>query len=362
MASENTNYFDNKNNPFSKDRTPFRFNLPDEIEKIKAEQKKGKDKRIADTPIRINGEEYSYLSIKKRIEAIKNKLDKIKSELTVEDNTILNLPLLEWKKGFKVGAIMVLHWLEASKKSVKLDYKFFISEKRLESIDIINLKNYFKTLNYLSETNLGYSPSNPDGYNLFLFNENIRAVDKSMKTLLDELKTATDNGTIGDYNDLSTNIGDKVKIKNNLFQSFEIGSIGDLDDVGAALGRYSLRCYFKGILKKNADSPIKWLLSIKEIGVRFVDEFSFNDDDFEYFSPTSWVSQYLGSWKNDADSPDVSTDYSGLTTNDSFVKLTNENFRNLRKKSKNLVGGDFLIYSDLQKIDDEFVKKEIMIF
>ena len=326
-----------------------------------------KTKVAKDDFIIVEGIKYNYDEIKKRVENIEKKLKIISTKLTIEDKTILNLPLLEWKLGFRYGAVMTIHWLEATKKSIKLDYKFFISEKRLTKIDLINLKNYFEHLKYLCEENFGYSPSNPDGNWLFLFNDSIPAIRKSKDLFLKQISTLNGSTKLGDYENLSKHIDEKPIVKNNLFQSFDIGSkTGDLDDVGATLGRFSLRCYFKGIVNKNdQNNGIKWFFNIDEIAVRFVDEFSFNDPKKEFFGPGTWFSQSLGYWKNDLNNPDVSRDASGLTIDDTYIELTNEKFIILKEKAKKAgvtIGGDFLIYSDIKKISDEFVKKSILVY
>lgn len=318
-------------------------------------------KNSVNNSIIVHGVKYDYNEIKRRVDLIKKKLTALSSKLTEEEKTILNLPLLEWNLGFRHGAVMSIHWLEATKKSIKLDYNFFVSGNRLENIDIINLKSYFEHLEYLCEQNLGYSPSNPDGIWQFLYNDSIPAIKKSKDLFLKQIGTLEKSTNFGDYDDLSKVI-EKPKVKNNLFQSFDIGSVtGDLDDAGAALGRFSLRCYFKGILNKNDQSGgVNWFLNIEEIGVRFVDEFSFNDPKKEFLSPGTWFSQPLGYWKNDINNPDVST--KPLI---GYIGLSNEDFINLKEKAKKngiTIGGDFLIYSDIKKISDEFVKKTILVY
>jgi Family of unknown function (DUF6402) len=325
-----------------------------------------KNKISEDDSITVEGVKYDYNEIKRRVDLINKKFSSIISKLTEEEKTILNLPLLEWNYGFRYGAVMSIHWLEASKKSIKLDYSFFVSGNRLKNIDIINLKSYFEHLEYLCEQNFGYSPSNPDGVWLFLFNDSIPAIKKSRDLFLKQINILEKSTRFGDYEDLS-NVIEKPKVKNNLFQSFDIGSYtGDLDDVGAALGRFSLRCYFKGILNKNDQSNgIKWFLNIEEIGVRFVDEFSFNDPRKEFLSPSSWTSQNLGFWKNDINNPDVTRNIVASIIDEKYVKITNEDFIKLKEKAKKngiTIGGDFLIYSDLKKISDEFIKKPILIY
>lgn len=325
-----------------------------------------KSKIAKDDFIIVENIKYTFENIKKKVDNIKKKISYANLKLTKEEKTILILPLLEWNYGFKFGAVMALHWLEGTKKSIKLDYNFVVGSDRLKNIDILNLKNYFEHIEYLCEQNLGYSPSNPDGVWQFLFNDSIPAIKKSKDLFLNQISSLNNSLNIGNYDDLSKVI-EKPKVKSNLFQSFDIGSYtGDLDDVGASLGRFSLRCYFKAMLNKNqSDTGIKWFLNIEEIGVRFVDEFSFNDPKKEFLSPGTWLSQSLGYWRNDIENPDVTRNLLLAIADDKYVKLTNSDFINLKAKSKKAgvsIGGDFLIYSEIKKIKDEFIKKSIPIY
>lgn len=312
-------------------------------------------------PISINGQKYDYTEIKKRISVIKKKLKVLINDLNAEEKLILDLPLIQWKLNYKHGAVMILHWLEGSKKSINLPYKFFLSEPRVSNIDIANLKEYFKNIRYLSVGDLGYYPSNPDGINLFLFNDSIPAIKNSLDLFTDRLKKETESFRIGDFKNIATHIDEKVVVKDNIFQSFSIGSaFGNMDDIGTSLGRYSFRTYFKGIVNKDPDNK-HWYLNIEEVAGRFIDEFSFNDKNI-WYNPATWKSQNLGCWSSvigDGEEPDR-----WRFPFEDKICIENIDFRNLHAKAKSkgiLLGGDFLIYSDLKIFRDNFLKVGIFI-
>lgn len=315
-----------------------------------------------DKSITINKTIYTYEVILKKINIIKKSLSSIYENLSDEEKLIIDLPLIEWKLNYKHGAVMILLWLEGKTESVKLEYDFFMSETRVKDIDKLNLKEYLKNVKYLSAENLGYYPSNPDGVNLFLFDDSIKGVRNSLELFNKNLKKLKSNTFIGDYKNLSEKIVKDPIIKDNFFNSFSIGSsLGNIDNIGTALGRYSYRVYFKGILNKNTSSN-KWILNIEEIAGRFVDEFSFNDGNTN-LNPKTWKSQSLGCWNHSLKEPDVSRLKTPLFSDK--ICLENQDFISLRNKAikKGVkIGVDFLIYSDRKVFSDDFVQKEILIY
>jgi len=343
----------------------------DEKKKEFNESNKKKQKYILDendvaqenveNSIIVDGIKYDLNEISNRVNNIKNKIKSFYDELSDEEKLIIDLPIIQWNLNYKHGAVMIIHWLEGSKKSIKLSYDFFMSENRVKDIDKKNLELYLKEIKYLSIESIGYYPSNPDGLNFFLFNDSIPSIKKSLDLFYKKIKKLTKNSNIGNFDDLSTHIDEKVKVKDNFFQSFSIGSsIGNFDDIGTALGRYSYRVYFKGFLSKDEISE-KWVLDIEAVGGRFIDEFSFNDN-IEFLNPTSWKSQSLGCWKNSLKDPSVSRLKTPLISDK--ICLENKDFKNLKIKALKkgiLIGGDFLIYSNIKVIKDEFVKKTIII-
>ena len=302
--------------------------------------------------------------------------EKVFMQLSAEGKLILNLPVIMAKLNLLHGALCQIHWLEGSKNSLKFPYEFFMSEKRVENIDIENLKEYFKELEYLSIENLGYSPSNPDGVNKFLYNDSLGSIKESLILFNTNLGNRTENGSVGGDEKFIDEITLWDKIKNdpkkkaeytneNYFQSFPIGSaLGDIDDIGTALGRYSQRCYFAGFLSKNTQTN-KWILDIDKVKCRFSDDFSF-DDKSDWYNPFTWGSQNLGYWKNDIENPElpVRTVYETAFKSETWLLLENITYRELKKtlhKSINNSCNDFFIYSDIKTIDDEFLQKSILI-
>ena len=148
------------------------------------------------------------------------------------------------------GALCQIHWLEGSGKSLKFPYEFFMSEERVEDFDVKNLKEYFKGIRYLSFENLGYIPSNPEGENVFLYNDTseLPVILESLRLFHDNLSKREDCGPVGGNERFKTERSEKESFVNeNLFLSYSIGyEDGNFDDIGAALGKYAMRCYYQG--------------------------------------------------------------------------------------------------------------------
>lgn len=283
---------------------------------------------------------------------------------------ILSLPIIMTKLNFLSGALCQINWLEGSRKSLKFPYDFFMSEERIENIDYNNLQEYFKDIKYISIENQEDSNTNNNDSNLFLFNNSIPSVARSLALFNEELIERSENGVIGDYDNISTHINQVVITKNNLFQSFRIGSaLGDIDDVGTALGRYSQRCYFKGRLHRDTPNE-KWTLSVLEVATRFADEFTFADDAFEWFDPRTWSSQNLGFWKTDTEKPALpvrtlpESAYGKISEGGNWLLLENVDYRKLKdslSEAMNDSCNDFFIYSNRKQFTDEFLQKNIII-
>jgi hypothetical protein len=302
-------------------------------------------------------------------------------KLTDEEKLILNLPIIMTKLDFIHGALCQIHWLEGSKESIKFPYEFFMSEERITDIDAENLKIFFEEVEYLSEENLGYHPSNPDGKQLFLYDDSIPSIKDALSLFNDNLSKRNENGYVGGNENLISEITTweeikkdpnkkRMSINETFFQSFSIGSaFGNIDNVGTALGRFSQRCYFKAMLLKDTDSK-KWSVNVEEVKCRFFDEFSFNDNLID-FGPIEY-SQPLGCWHTDLAKP-KQPHYTKVHTPDgSTVCLQNKDYKELQKAlslSKNLKASpvipnscnDFFIYSDIKIFKDEFIQKIILI-
>lgn len=181
-----------------------------------------------------------------------------------------------------------------------------------------------------------------------------------MKLFHENLSKREDCGPVGGNERFKTEKSDPNKYVNeNLFISYSLGSIlGDFDDIGTALGRYSLRCYYQGWLDKNHQLG-QWVLNVESVKCRFFDDFNYDDDNPKR-------SQFLGYWKNDTETPEPPVRYKlkFFNKNNSWLKLENASFNSLREILHKVMKNscyDFYIHSDVKIIDDEFIKKSILI-
>ena len=126
----------------------------------------------------------------------------------------------------------------------------------------------------------------------------------------------------------------------NYFQAFSIGSAtGDLDDLGVAFGRFSLRVYVIGnidgqdIVGYNGEVCV---LNIEQVGYRYADEFNFKG-----YQP-------LGAWQYDLIAVQEPPQKFTLGRKNWF-SLENETFNKFRKiKNLNLNPKNFLFYSRIK--------------
>lgn len=313
------------------------------------------------------------------------RIAEIYDTLSDKHKLILHLPEIMVKLGWLHGALCQIHWLEGSKATLKFPYEFFMSEERVENIDKIKLEEYFKGIRYISHTNtenLSYMPSNPDGDNFFLYNEKFEEVKKSLNLFLENLEKKADFIVIGGNEKLKQNISDKVlPVNENYFQAFSIGnSAAVLDDLGAAVGRCIMRCFYQGDLHKDSEND-NWTLFVLRVKCQFHDEFNFIDE-VNPRNPATWISQPLGFWPDDI----VSSNERSLSTKDLILKvvkeiakaltihtsdlsyLDNASFRDLKniiQNDKNKIRPsceDFFIDSPLKTLDNEFLAKIIPVF
>ena len=286
---------------------------------------------------------------------------KVYDNLSDTHKLILHLPEIMVKLGWLHGGLCQIHWLEGSGKSLKFPYEFFMSEKRVEDFDVKNLKEYFKGIRYLSKYNANNEGDNQNENNQFLYNTERNAVKEALYAFIEDIALRDYDGSIGDFlkfykekneYDAAKNNPEKQKeyMNETFFQSFDIGDKdGNMDDIGAALGRYSLRCYYQGYLHKDLQTS-QWSLDIEKVVCRFFDDFSFEDSN-----------QLLGFWKYDTDN--VEQPITKLKKG--RILLTNRTYRKLRDiitKSVPNTCNDFFIFSNQQTINDEFIKKTIRIF
>ena len=109
-----------------------------------------------------------------------------------------------------------------------------------------------------------------------------------------------------------------------------------MDDLMAALNRFKLRMVVSGSVRQAVigNAP-RHEIQIREVGIYIRDSYDFNDDP-SWFKP----SQPLGCW-------DPVSNTAGLTSA-SGTCVNNADFRNWR--AANGMGGDFLVFSDLEII------------
>ncbi len=195
-----------------------------------------------------------------------------------------------------------------------------------------------------------------------------------MPVILESLRVFHDNlskrevcGPVGGNERFKTERSETESFVNeNLFLSYSIGyEDGDFDDIGAALGKYAMRCYYQGWLDKNYQLG-QWVLNVESVKCRFFDDFNFDDDKKVWWKPLTWFSQMLGTWKedhNNAENP-VRFYLKSLLKRGNWEKLNNKAFRDLRtilQKELQNCCIDFYVFSSIKTIDNEFVKKSIII-
>lgn len=119
-----------------------------------------------------------------------------------------------------------------------------------------------------------------------------------------------------------------------------------------------MSAFFRTEIWKN-ESTDKWVLSVKEVGCRFFDDFSFNDNLVE-LGPIEY-SQPLGCWNKDAEKIELP---SRLSARGSKVCIQNKDYQILKKALSSFWPNscnDFFIYSDIKIINDGFVRKSIVL-
>jgi hypothetical protein len=104
-----------------------------------------------------------------------------------------------------------------------------------------------------------------------------------LKLFHENLSKREDCGPVGGNERFKTERSETESFVNeNLFLSYSIGyEDGDFDDIGAALGKYAMRCYYQGWLDKNFQLG-QWVLNVESVKCRFFDDFNF-DDDKKYY-------------------------------------------------------------------------------
>ena len=262
--------------------------------------------------------------------------------LPIEEKLIIDLPILMVGIGWGYSAYMMLNWLEGTGNNVEIPFEFVETYTRTLSVKSDALKE-IKNIQFASIWDwIRYKGDNftSSDASFLMYNVTYNSIQQSYDKAFKLVKSITnyDNVIFGNFNFT------EPPPKLNFIRAYSIGSVfGDMDDLGASLGKFSLRLYIKGnIQQQNLAAPNfkQYDLNTSELCCRYVDEFSFNDE------------QKLGKWKYDTFKPElpIRFDFSG---DKKWVDISNENFRNLRNRNLG-IGKDYIItstpfYYDLKK-------------
>ena len=296
-------------------------------------------------PIKINGEKYNLEELIKRTNVIKSKLKSIYNSLTDEEKLILDLPMIEWKLGFKTGAVFILKWLEGKGETIQIPYEFINNDPKYKGIDLKNI-NQLKNIKYFpNPTFRDYTPPSTE----LLFNINIKRVKNSYDRVMENINSKT-YFQIGDK-DFKINSDGSPISQDNFIQSFTIGEpFGEFTDIGAALGNFSQRVYIYGHFSSNT-------LHIEKIATRFTDIFTFDDSGFW---ETNIRSQELGCWSKKWENTSPTLSRFSLSSHD--VCLQNNDFIKLKKKAEKIkvnLGKDFFIYTPMKIYENKDIIKKL---
>lgn len=124
-------------------------------------------------------------------------------------------------------------------------------------------------------------------------------------------------------------LGLPIQLQHDDYINFRVVDfdLSDLDDMTAALGKFAFRVLVAGFV--TAPSGVSgYKVTITEVGVYIRDSFDFNGD------------QFLGFWDDSDNSVSMKNPFSGTS-------VTNNDFREWR--SKNNMGGDFIVFSDIKR-------------
>jgi hypothetical protein len=121
------------------------------------------------------------------------------------------------------------------------------------------------------------------------------------------------------------------------FRAVETPISTSLDGLTAALGSFAFHFAIEGSVGGKASTPGKMRVEVKKAGIYVVDSFDFNDDPKKV--PPD---QFLGYWDAGDNSVSAVNPFSG-------DGVLNSDFRKWRLKHG--FGGDFMVYSDIQVIN-----------
>lgn len=292
--------------------------------------------------ITINNTSITAKMILDRQSAIRQSIppDEYKN-LTTNERLIIDLPIILVKLGWLYSAYFQIHWLENTGNNVEIPTSFVLQYERSKDAykDMLNhftQMRYASTLEYNHLAGFSLRGSSND----VMYDFNLESTQNAYYKAVNFLKVISDyrEHTFGNFN------FNETPPKMNFFRSHVIGSArGHLDDLGASLGRLSLRVYAKGkVQNQDLNDPVlrQYSLKINDIAYRFIDEFSFNSE------------QYLGDWKYDLQNPLPPSKWYKT----GWITLNNDYYRKLRARGLGL-GKDYLIQTNTEYISQNDIKK-----
>lgn len=157
-----------------------------------------------------------------------------------------------------------------------------------------------------------------------LFRERIWANPPAQREIASMLQR---KGLIGRTLQSFGNLSQPVQLLDADYVNYRTVGLFDLDDMTAALGRFTFRVVVVGTITPETGSPISHRVTITNVGVYIRDSFDFNGN------------QFLGYW----DDSDNSVSMVNFLSGDA---VSNADFRSWR--STHGRGGDFLVFSDVK--------------
>lgn len=279
----------------------------------------------------INGVTITATQLLARQAAIKQSIPENEyKKLTIQERLIIDLPVIMVKLGWLYSAYCQIHWLEASGNDVVIPYEFVTSYARVQKT-YRSMLNNFAQMEYASINEYNHlvgTSFKGSAYNL-MYDFNVQSTESAYYKAINFLKSINDFGEhiFGNFN------LEEAAPKMNFVRSYTLGGYsGDLDDLGGSFGRFSLRVYVKGkVQDQDLNDPYyrRFHLKIDEIAFRYIDEFSFNDE------------QSLGRWKYDLNNPETPA-RTWATSPTSWIKLSNSDYRRLKNRGLRL-GADYIL-------------------
>lgn len=287
---------------------------------------------------------------------------------SLDDNekVILDLPIMMVKMKMYYAAFCAMYWLdpdrdergkekinEENKVIVKFPFESVIKYKRAkvkldEAIEEFDNAQWLTYSDYIKYINSKYESSGLAS--TYLYHSSKKPVENAINSILTNLNS-------GKIDCVQINDLDKSKrlVKDmTLFNIVELGSVfGDLDDLGAAWGRFTFRMYYNGVITKNDTESKKYKSISKGVYTLKVTSAKVRAwDEYEFGKGSGWEPldkwQILGVWKWDLNNPEVLKN-PGYSVSDAYFLLQNSTFRSLSEKltdgCNKKIGRDFYIAS-----------------